>query len=96
HQIHELARSGIDYRMIYQATGCEHCYGTGYYGRIAVVDLLLIDDQLRNGIAHNTAALVDQLRRQGDQKGRSNLHKQGLRKVVEGITTLEEIKRVLG
>jgi type II secretory ATPase GspE/PulE/Tfp pilus assembly ATPase PilB-like protein len=39
---------------------------------------------------------MTQLRNEGDKKGKSNLKKQGLKKVVSGMTSLEELKRVVG
>jgi type II secretory ATPase GspE/PulE/Tfp pilus assembly ATPase PilB-like protein len=39
---------------------------------------------------------VTQLKKEGDKKGKSNLQKQGLRNVVSGMTSLEELKRVIG
>jgi len=40
--------------------------------------------------------LIDELRKNGDKKGKSNLRKEALRRVVSGITSLEELKRVVG
>lgn len=94
--VSELAKCQVDPRALYEAPGCDQCDGTGYYGRTAIADLTLIDDHFRAGITQNTAALAEELRSSGNQKGRSSLHKQGLRKVVEGITSLSELKRVAG
>jgi general secretion pathway protein E len=95
-QVSELARGHVDPKSLYEAPGCEQCDGTGYYGRTAIADLTVIDDHFRAAITQNTASLAEELRSQGTQKGRSSLHKQGLRKVVEGITSLSELKRVVG
>jgi type II secretory ATPase GspE/PulE/Tfp pilus assembly ATPase PilB-like protein len=95
-QIVDLAKSQIDARSLYEAVGCQQCDGTGYHGRTAIADVTVIDDHFRNGIAQNTSALAEELRSHGNQRGRSSLHKQGLRKVVEGITSLQELKRVVG
>jgi type II secretory ATPase GspE/PulE/Tfp pilus assembly ATPase PilB-like protein len=95
-QINELAKGQIDARRLFEAVGCEHCDGTGYFGRTAIADVIVVDDHFKAGITQNTSILAEELRSHGNQKGRSNLHKQGLRKVVEGITSLEELKRVVG
>lgn len=94
-QIHNFAKKGINYRNIFQADGCKKCRQTGYYGRIAVFDFLVLDDKLKAQIANNKLP-VDQLRKEGDKRGKSNLWKQGLKTAVSGITSFEEIKRVIG
>ena len=93
--MHDFRRRGINYKNIFQANGCDKCNGTGYYGRTAIFDILVLDNNLKTSIANNTLS-VEQLRKEGDKKGKSNLYKQGLRKVVSGITSLEELKRVVG
>jgi type II secretory ATPase GspE/PulE/Tfp pilus assembly ATPase PilB-like protein len=94
-QIHNFAKKGINYKNIFQADGCKKCRQTGYYGRIAVFDFLVLDDKLKAQIADNKLP-VDQLRQEGDKRGKSNLWKQGLKTAVSGMTSFEEIKRVIG
>jgi general secretion pathway protein E len=94
-QIHDFHRKGINYKNIFQAVGCDHCHETGYHGRIAVFDILVLGDELKADIANNKLSIT-QLKKEGDKKGKSNLRKQGLRTVVSGITSLEELKRVIG
>jgi type II secretory ATPase GspE/PulE/Tfp pilus assembly ATPase PilB-like protein len=94
-QIHDFQRQKVNYTNIFQAQGCDACYGTGYRGRTAICDIWLFDDKLKVAVAHNES-LVDEMRKEGDKKGRSTLQKQGLREVVSGITSLEELKRVIG
>ncbi len=94
-QIHDFQRQKVNYTNIFQAQGCDACYGTGYRGRTAICDIWLFDDKLKAVVAHNES-LMDEMRKEGDKKGRSNLQKQALREVVSGITSLEELKRVVG
>jgi type IV pilus assembly protein PilB len=94
-QIHDFHKKGINYKNIFQAKGCDQCHETGYRGRIAVFDILILSDELKADIANNKLS-VTQLKKEGDKKGKSNLRKQGLRTVVSGITSLEELKRVIG
>ncbi|MHC4149801.1 MAG: GspE/PulE family protein, partial [Planctomycetota bacterium] len=94
-QMHEFRRKGINCRNIHQAEGCEKCHETGYYERMAIFDILVLDNKLKAQIANNQLSMT-QLRNDGDKKGRSNLKKQGLKKVVSGMTTLKELKRVVG
>lgn len=94
-QILEFHRQGANYKNIYRPVGCKKCRGTGYYGRTAVFDLLVLDDRSKAAIA-NSESLINQLRSDGDKKGASNLYKQGFKNVALGITGLEELKRVVG
>jgi type II secretory ATPase GspE/PulE/Tfp pilus assembly ATPase PilB-like protein len=94
-QIYEFQKQQINYTNIFQARGCDACYGTGYRGRTAICDIWLFDDKLKAAIAHNEL-LIAEMRKDGDKKGRSSLQKEGLKKVVDGITSLEELKRVVG
>ena len=78
-----------------QANGCEYCYDTGFLGRTAVYDMMVIDDKLKSLIANEKLSPAE-LSEEGDKRGKSNLQKEGLKKVVSGITSLEELNRVLG
>jgi type II secretory ATPase GspE/PulE/Tfp pilus assembly ATPase PilB-like protein len=91
----DLMKKGIDPTHIYTAVGCKYCEETGYYNRTAICDLTVINDNIKHQIVKNKT-IIDELRSQGGQKGRSNLKKQGLKKVVTGVTTFEELKRVIG
>ncbi|NLH42934.1 MAG: type II/IV secretion system protein [Planctomycetes bacterium] len=90
-----LRSKGIEAGEIFQAVGCKHCDNTGYQGRTAILDLMVIDSAMRNEIAKNES-LVGRLRVQDSQKGLADLRKAGLKKVVAGVTSLDEIKRVVG
>ena len=93
--IRELCRKGIDHKNMFDAVGCKHCDGTGYSGRTAICDILTVTNELRADIADNKALIAD-LRTKGKRKDRANLRKEGLRKVASGITSLQELKRVVG
>ena len=94
-QMYDFHRRGINYKNIYQSQGCQMCYETGYYDRIAIFDILVLDDKLKASIANEKLSIVI-LKEDGNKKGKSNLYKQGLKKVVAGKTSLEELKRVVG
>ena len=80
---------------MFEPKGCKRCDGTGYYGRMAICDPLIVTDELRADIAENKA-LISQLRTQGEKKYRTTLRKEGLKRVALGLTSLEELKRVVG
>jgi type II secretory ATPase GspE/PulE/Tfp pilus assembly ATPase PilB-like protein len=93
--VQEFQQKGIDTKHMFEATGCEYCGGTGYSGRTAICDLLMITEELRAELAQN-GAIAEKLKREGEKKGRSNLKSEALRKVIMGVTSLDEIKRVVG
>jgi len=94
-QIKDLQMQKIDHRTIQASGGCEKCNETGYYGRTAVADITVITSQFRSSIAKNKD-IIDDLKNIGAKLGSSNIKKQGLKKVASGITTLSELKRMLG
>jgi general secretion pathway protein E len=94
-QIRDFEKRKVNYANIKEAVGCENCFQTGYYGRVGIYDILSLDDALRAGITNNKLP-IEELRKDGDQRGKSNLQKQGLLRVVTGITSMEEIARVVG
>ena len=94
-QIRDFEKKKINYANIYEAVGCDNCYGTGYFGRVGIYDILAIDEVIKSGLTNNSLPF-EQMRKEGDQRGRSNLMKQGLLKVVTGISSLQELNRVVG
>lgn len=76
------------------AVGCDACEGTGYRGRIAVAEIVKLEDELREAIV--TGASVQKLFSIARAQGFLTLFEDGLQKAVEGRTTIEEVKRVCG
>jgi general secretion pathway protein E len=72
--------------------GCGHCRGTGFKGRQAVAEVLLLDDALRNLIA--TKAPVMQLKEEARARGMVPIRQLALGLVARGETTLSEVERV--
>ena len=93
--VQDCRQKGIDTKNIFEAGGCDVCGGTGYYGRMAICDLLVITEGLRTEIAQN-GAIASKLKSEGERQGRSNLKSEALRRVIAGITSIEELKRVIG
>ncbi len=92
-RIKYLRSKGMDCSRMMEPGGCKQCRGTGFYGRTAIVDIMILDDDVRASLINNQLTPGD-LKKKGDEKGRSTLIKEGLRKVMAGITTLDEVKRV--
>ena len=97
----DLTQSQLDYCMhnkldqnkFLKANGCGHCGGTGFYGRTAIVDVMYMDDKLRHMLVSNTLTPAD-MKHRGDKDFFATLRRDGMKKVLEGITTLDEVKRV--
>jgi len=93
-QLQAFGKSATDVRGItfYQAKGCEACHLSGYQGRIAIFELLILDDEMRTLISENPIAL--KIRQTAKKKGMHTLREDGWLKATQGITSLSEILRV--
>ncbi len=87
-----LDLQGIDPSTVWTPHGCERCRNTGYAGRVGIYEMLTIDDQVRDIIARNPN--VAEFRRLCVDRGMVTLRADGLRKVKQGLTTVQEIFRV--
>jgi type II secretory ATPase GspE/PulE/Tfp pilus assembly ATPase PilB-like protein len=72
--------------------GCDQCRQAGYKGRMALHELLVIDDILRELIAHKGGAI--QIRAEAAKNGMLTLKQDGIAKVIKGATTIEEVLSV--
>lgn len=89
----ELSVLRIDSRVqLYKGKGCEKCAFTGYYGRIALLELLVVDEDIRKLIIKS--ADLSQIRETARQHGMKTLLEDGAEKIKAGITTLTEVLRV--
>jgi general secretion pathway protein E len=78
-------------RYLYQADGCEYCNSTGYKGRTGIHELLMVDDAVREAIHAGQGELaIERLIRANT----ASIRHDGLQKVANGETTLEEVLRV--
>lgn len=74
--------------------GCKECNTAGYRGRVGIYEFFLIDDEMETFILKSPA--ISELRKKAREKGMATMKEDGLIKVLWGITTLEEIERVMG
>ena len=74
-----------------KGSGCEKCNKTGYKGRVGLYEVMEITDELRELILVGASAL--ELRRKAIEEGMITLRGSGLRKITEGVTTIEEVLR---
>ena len=88
----EMTPQQIKGQTIYRATGCEQCFNTGYTGRKAIFEIMVMAESLKSLILKNFDA--NQIRQEAMTQGLVTLRQDGIEKVVEGITTIEEVFRV--
>jgi type II secretory ATPase GspE/PulE/Tfp pilus assembly ATPase PilB-like protein len=87
-----LERAGADPGQIYHGAGCDQCRGSGYLGRVGIYELLIIDETFRDMI--NKDSSVNNMRRTFHESNRRSLFDDGIMKVKQGSTTMEEVLRV--
>jgi type IV pilus assembly protein PilB len=93
----ELQAAGITPEQAASATfmkgrGCNHCGNSGYRGRLGIFELLTMSARIRE-LAFQGASTQD-IRKEAIKRGMTTLYDDGIRKVLEGITTLDEVFRV--
>lgn len=87
-----IAREQIAGHQLLQGRGCAHCRGTGYKGRRALAEVLVLNDRLREMILQQ--ASITKLKEQARASGMRFMREQALAAVRKGQTTLQEINRV--
>jgi type IV pilus assembly protein PilB len=85
--------TGSNTPKVYRAIGCSSCSNTGYRGRKALLELLVVTEEVERLIIEGGSA--DDIHKLAMQQGMVTLRQAGLRKALEGETTLEEILRVV-
>jgi len=75
--------------QLFRGAGCPACHGTGYLGRLGLFEIFLINDEIRGLIGQNTSAA--RLRAQARRDGMRSLREDGMRKVLAGLTTIDEV-----
>ncbi|MFL2859509.1 MAG: GspE/PulE family protein [Pontiellaceae bacterium] len=79
-------------KIIYEAVGCDECRDTGYRGRSGIFEILPINDEIRPLIVSNASA--SSIKQAALDQGMKTLRDDGWEKVLDGITTIDEILRV--
>ena len=75
--------------QVMQGKGCEQCRGTGYKGRMGIFEIFVFDDEVRHMI--NKRSATSSLRQRARELGMRTLREDGVRKVLSGLTTAEEV-----
>ena len=90
-QLQEFA--GADGKVrLHRAVGCEQCGGSGFHGRLALTEVLVMNDDIRRLVMQHANA--GEIQEAAVADGMATLHRDGLRKAAAGLTTLEEVARV--
>jgi general secretion pathway protein E len=85
---------GLVAAAVPRAVGCEACHGSGYQGRLVIAEVHGVDDRLRDMVTGNEP--VSAMREHVTASGVPSLGSQAARMVLQGVTSAEEIKRVVG
>ncbi|MCK5160985.1 MAG: type II/IV secretion system protein, partial [Candidatus Aureabacteria bacterium] len=94
---YEITAAKLDPQKIkevkfFKGAGCDACSNTGYRGRIGIYELLVVNDEIRKMIYQKVTAHV--VRQRARELGMRTLREDGIRKVLSGITTLDEVFRI--
>jgi type IV pilus assembly protein PilB len=84
-----LTPEDIAGRTLYYGTGCDYCNMTGYRGRTAIFEMMVLDDELRELVMKHASSAV--LRTEARKRGMRSLREAGLVDIYDGITTIEEV-----
>ncbi|MCD4716160.1 MAG: type II secretion system ATPase GspE [Desulfobacterales bacterium] len=82
----------IEDNKFYRGRGCSSCLNTGYSGRTGIFELMILDDKLKHLILKSSDANI--IKQRSVEQGMATLQQDGAQKVLDGITTIEEVFRV--
>ena len=83
----------LEGKKTYEAIGCKRCNNTGYYERIAIFEILLVNDEIKELITKDASSF--EIRKKALETGYEPFIVDGIRKVLDGITTLSELNSKL-
>jgi len=87
-----LSREALGERRLFRGRGCRACLSTGYRGRTGIFEMMVISERVRSLILSTSDSSA--IGRAAVEEGMTSLYQDGVRKVIEGITTVEEVMRV--
>ncbi|MEE9212318.1 MAG: ATPase, T2SS/T4P/T4SS family [Phycisphaeraceae bacterium] len=87
----QLTPDDLAGKVIYRGRGCEACNHSGYKGRMAIFEIMILDDELRELIMQHASTQV--LRIEARKRGMRNLRQSGLLAIYDGMTTIDEVVR---
>ncbi len=90
---YQLKMKDKDSIMLYKSVGCDACNNTGYHGRTAIYEILRVDDSIKDLIQKKASA--GEIERAAVSRGMKTLLQDGLDKVVQGLTSVEEVVNIM-
>ncbi|MCP4708157.1 MAG: Flp pilus assembly complex ATPase component, partial [Planctomycetes bacterium] len=91
-KIREMGLGYAGFEKIYTSKGCDECFNTGYRGRTGIYEFMIVDDAVRQCIYQRQTA--NDIKKAAMQNNLTTLRMDGLKKVEQGFTSLEEVLRV--
>lgn len=88
-QLLKLPATRLANATFMKGVGCQKCHGTGYHGRLGIFEIFFINDEIRSMIS--TQASVSRLRQRAREHGLRTMREDGIRKVLAGHTTIDEV-----
>ncbi len=87
----QLTPEDLGGKQIYRGRGCDFCHHSGYKGRMAIFEIMVLDDELRELIMKSVSTQV--LRNEARKRGMRTLRESGLLAIFDGLTTIDEVVR---
>jgi type II secretory ATPase GspE/PulE/Tfp pilus assembly ATPase PilB-like protein len=89
----EIEKFNLEKAKFYYGEGCQNCDGTGYIGRIGIFEVLSMSSAVREAVSRKfTSTQIKEIAR---EEGMTTMLEDGFKKVISGITTIEEVLRVM-
>ncbi len=79
-------------RAVYKAVGCENCFNTGYRGRLGIFEIMVLTERLKSLVLKTFDS--NRIKNEAVQQKMRTLRQDGMQKVLNGLTTVEEVLRV--
>ena len=91
--IQRILKTPLAIHTIFDAKGCPACGGTGFRGRVGVFEAILIDEAVENAVIRDTreSTIIEATEHQGIP----TMQQDGILKILAGVTSLDEVSRVL-
>ncbi len=87
----QLKPEDLEGRQLYRGNGCEYCNQSGYKGRMAIFEIMVFDDELRELVMKNASTQV--IASEARKRGMHTLRESGLNALYDGLTTIDEVVR---
>ena len=87
-----VKKYNLNFDTMFEGKGCARCGKTGYCGRVGVYEFIVVNDEMRDLIVRSPT--ITELRSHAHDQGMKSLRYDGLRKVQDGLTTIDEVMRI--